>query len=147
MAVKSRIATETLAAIMAEATVAHPLEVCGLLLGHDELVTAHMPAANVAADPLSRFEIDPAVLLGAHRGQRVGGPSILGCYHSHPHGPPSPSVRDAADAEPNGWLWLIVARGEVRLWRVMSDGAVHGRFDPVPFACVEGPASPQVERS
>lgn len=106
-------------------------EICGLLLGASEHVDAILPAANVAADRMRHFEIDPAILIAAHRAQRGGGPRILGCYHSHPGGDARPSVEDAAQAEANGWLWLICAGEEATLWRAVADGAVHGRFDPV----------------
>jgi proteasome lid subunit RPN8/RPN11 len=138
----ARIATAVLAAVLAEARADAAREVCGLLFGAEDHVTAHLPAPNVAADPARRFEVDPATLLAAHRAHRDGGPAILGCYHSHPTGSPDPSPRDAADAAADGWLWLIVGRKDARLWRAVPTGARHGRFDPVRFACVAGPAPP-----
>lgn len=87
------------------------------------------PCRNVAADPARRFEIDPAALLAAHRAARAGGPAILGCYHSHPSGVAEPSACDAAAAEPNGWLWLIVAGDQVRGFRAVGTGMLHGRFE------------------
>lgn len=139
----ARIATAVLDAILAEARAAPTVEVCGLLVGERDAITACIPARNVAADPRATFEIDPAKLLAAHRAQRGGGPPIIGCYHSHPTGEADPSARDAADAAPNGWLWLIVGAGEARLWRAGATGERHGRFDPVPLACVDAPASPE----
>lgn len=143
MGMKSRIATEVLDAITAEANADREREICGLLLGSGFDVTNYRSARNVAPDPRRRFEIDPAILLGAHRAERWGGPSILGCYHSHPTGSPVPSVSDAADAEPNGWLWLILGRDGARLWRAVRRGAVHGRFDPVPLACIPSAEPPE----
>ena len=143
MGMKSRIATEVLDAITAEANADSEREICGLLLGSGCDVTAHRSARNVAPDTRRRFEIDPAILLGAHRAERQGGPSILGCYHSHPIGSPMPSALDAADAEPNGWLWLILGRENVRLWRAVQHGVVHGRFNPVPLACIPSAEPPE----
>ena len=143
MGMKSRIATEVLDAITAEANANSEREICGLLLGSGFDVTTHRSARNVAPDPRGRFEIDPVILLDAHRAERRGGPSILGCYHSHPIGSPMPSALDAADAEPNGWLWLILGRENVRLWRAVLSGAVHGRFDPVPLACIPSAEPPE----
>lgn len=125
------IATELLARIVAEAAATPDVEVCGLLLGRDGTVEEARPCRNVAADPSHGFEIDPAALLAAHRTARGGGPTILGCYHSHPSGRPDPSQRDAADAAANGWLWAIVAGADVRVWRAVEGGAIWGRFDPV----------------
>ena len=136
MVIGVRIATETLNAIAAETNASPAFEVCGLLLGVDGSITSHRVARNVAEDPARAFEIDPATLLAAYREERGGGLSILGCYHSHPTGRPEPAARDAADAAPNGWLWLIAAGGRVALWRAVRNGPVHGRFEPVPFACL-----------
>jgi proteasome lid subunit RPN8/RPN11 len=129
--VSAPVSTELLRLIREEAAATPEVEVCGLLLGRDGRVDEARPCRNVAADPARRFEIDPAALLAAHRAARAGGPAVLGCYHSHPSGRAEPSPCDAAAAEPNGWLWLIVAAGEVRGWRAGDEGVVLGRFDPV----------------
>lgn len=105
-------------------------EVCGLLLAGAHGVEARA-CRNVHPEPSRYFEIDPAALIAAHRAARSGGPAVIGHYHSHPSGSPRPSARDAAQAQPDGAIWLIVAGGEVRAWRAAADGAVHGRFDPV----------------
>ena len=101
-------------------------EICGLLLGQAGRIEAIAPAANVAADPARHFELDPAVLIAAHRAARSGGPSVIGHYHSHPSGVAIPSATDAACAMPDGTLWLIVAGEAVRLWRAQpgQGGAV-----------------------
>lgn len=91
-------------------------EVCGLLLGSGTKVEAIVPAANVASDPSRHFELDPAVLIGAHRSQRSGGPDIIGHYHSHPSGVAEPSPTDRACASPDGSFWLIAAGERARLW-------------------------------
>lgn len=107
-------------------------EICGLLIGGEGRIDAILPAANVAADPARHFELDPAVLLGAHRAARAGGPHIVGHYHSHPSGQPVPSATDVACAAPDGSLWLIVGAGVARLWRAGPEGGDGGvRFDAV----------------
>ncbi|MBB3346097.1 MULTISPECIES: Mov34/MPN/PAD-1 family protein [unclassified Sphingomonas] len=121
-------------------------EVCGLLLGRGEHVERALPCRNVAATPATRFELDPAALLAAHRAARAGAPAVLGHYHSHPSGDASPSPRDAADAIPDGSLWLIVAGEAVTAWRAVEDGALHGRFVPVAMrddGCGAGHEPPQ----
>jgi desampylase len=102
-------------------------EVCGLLLGEGGdrgagHITAILPAANVHPDPARFFEIDPAVLIGAARAARAGGPRVLGCYHSHPTGVPAPSATDAAMAAHDGKLWAIVANGVIGWWRDGESG-------------------------
>ena len=104
---------------------------CGLLFGTADAIAAVQPCRNVAADPSRWFEIDPAALLAAHRAARIGGPAIVGWYHSHPNGLAMPSPRDAASAAPDGMLWLIAAGGALRAWRAVEDGPVEGRFEAV----------------
>ena len=109
-------------------------EICGLLLGGKGRIAAILPAANVAAEPTCHFELDPAVLLKAHRRARSGGLAIVGHYHSHPSGDPVPSATDAACATADGSLWLIVGERASRLWRaVLADNADTRsvRFDAV----------------
>jgi proteasome lid subunit RPN8/RPN11 len=125
-----RIATDLLAHILTEAA-ASPDEICGLLFGTPDVIAAAQPCRNVATDPRARFEIDPAALIAAHRAARAGGPALVGCYHSHPRGNAMPSPRDAADAQANGWLWLIVGDGEVRAFRAVKVGSVDERFEPI----------------
>jgi proteasome lid subunit RPN8/RPN11 len=120
--------------IRERARAAYPLECCGLLLGAPETdtVSALVPAANVASDPAHCFEIDPAVLIAAHKAARAGGPAILGAYHSHPDGDPVPSPTDAAMAEARGEVWLVCgAQGALRAWIARPGGAYLGCFDEV----------------
>lgn len=104
-------------------------EVCGLLFGTPDRIDAALPCRNVAADPVTSFEIDPAQLLAAHKGARAREARVVGCYHSHPGGDAMPSARDAAAAEANGWVWVIVGGEEVTVFRAVENGAIHGRFD------------------
>lgn len=131
---KVRISRAVIEAIRRQARAALPDECCGLMLATEETgrVDAILPAANVAQTPRSRFEVDPAVLIAAHRAERAGGPKILGCYHSHPVGEPVPSREDAAQADPSGQLWLICggATLHARLWIARAGGTLHERFDP-----------------
>ncbi|HEV2568302.1 MAG TPA: M67 family metallopeptidase [Sphingomonas sp.] len=97
-------------------------EVCGLLFGTGERISATMRTRNVAQDPVRQFEIDPSALFKAMRQERAGGPALIGYYHSHPNGQAEPSGTDAAMAPRDGRLWLIVAQGEVRAWRATPVG-------------------------
>lgn len=115
------ISRSLLGRIMALAQ-ADPYEICGLLLGEEGVIRDIRPAANIAADPARHFELDPAVLIAAHRGARKGGPAILGHYHSHPSGRAEPSATDAASAAPDGSFWLILGGGAARLWSAGPDG-------------------------
>ena len=119
------VARGVIEALLGEAERAAPDECCGLLLG-EGAIESMIPAVNVADYPRRRFEIDPAVLIAAHKAERVGGPKLAGYYHSHPAGPPEPSVADAAQAARDGRVWAIVGQTatarEVRFWRDGPEG-------------------------
>lgn len=127
--ISSELLTELLRAANESA-----VEICGVLRGTGETIIAAEAARNLAVDPARHFEIDPAALFAALRDARRGGLAVLGWYHSHPSGSAEPSATDAAQAAPDGKLWLIAGGGTVRLWRAVPHGARHGRFDAVPFS-------------
>jgi proteasome lid subunit RPN8/RPN11 len=116
--------------IMAHAAEQPEQEVCGLLLGADNVVDRVVRCANVASDPHRHFELDPAALIAAHRAGRAGGSTPIGHYHSHPSGRATPSAHDAAMADP-GSFWLIVAGDEITCWWSKKGGAVERMFEPV----------------
>lgn len=126
------VTSGVIATLLAEATSAAPAECCGILLGRGPVEEAR-PAANIAQDPLRRFEIDPRALIAAHRAARAGGPAVLGYYHSHPTGHPVPSATDCEHAGGDGSIWGIVGGGDVAFWR---DGA-HG-FEALSYEVVDG---------
>ncbi|MCP5432232.1 MAG: M67 family metallopeptidase [Alphaproteobacteria bacterium] len=99
-------------AIEGEARAALPRECCGLLVGTaaggEASAVRAVPSRNLADDPATRFEIDPALRLAAQREAREAGLLVLGHYHSHPAGPARPSARDLAGALEGGLVWLIL---------------------------------------
>jgi desampylase len=111
--------------------VSAPLEACGLLFGSEGHVDSFQVVENVHEAPDRHFEIDPAALFAALRAERAGGPKLLGYWHSHPSGDPTPSRTDADLAAPDGKLWLIDGGSAITAWRAVERGALHGRFDGV----------------
>ena len=131
-----RISRSLLDALLDMGRASPEVEICGLLFGSGNGIEDAQRTDNVADDPASRFEIDPAALIAAHRRARAGGARIIGCFHSHPSGSAEPSLRDAADAPPDGALWLILAKDQAMLWRT-GTGGLHGRFAPVALVAAE----------
>lgn len=111
------VTSGVIATLAEESARVAPREACGLLLGRAGRIDAAVPAANLAADPLTRFEIDPAALFAAHRAARAGGPQLVGYFHSHPTGVTEPSPCDRAQAPGDGRIWAIVAAGQVGWWQ------------------------------
>lgn len=138
MGMECRISTCVIVAIQRAAAATAPLEACGLLFGSADEITAMSQAINVAGQPETRFEIDPAALFAALRAERAGGPQIAGYWHSHPGGDPTPSATDAAMAEPDGKVWLIAGGGVVTAWRAAPHGRVEGRFDSLEVTAISG---------
>lgn len=137
------ISRDHLARIEALARAAFPYECCGLLIGaarNDSVVqvTRIAESRNLAAPEWhDRFEIDPALQFSLLRELRGAEESIVGVYHSHPNGRPSPSPRDLEDAHDPSLIWLIVAVREgqaepvtTRAYKLARDTT---RFDEVPI--------------
>jgi len=131
MGMKALVSRSVLIGIRQISADAAPREACGLLFGAPDQITDWQAVENVAEEPERRFEIEPGALFAALRAERAGGPKILGYWHSHPSGDATPSVTDAAMAQPDGKLWLIVAREGETLWRAEDPAPLHGRFTPV----------------
>lgn len=112
------------------------------MFGTAASIDAVIACDNVAADPTTMFEIDPAALIAAHRAMRSGGHQIIGHFHSHPIGRAEPSVRDAAAASGDGIFWLIIAQGNARLWRAIDGGPWLERFEPVALRITAPCATP-----
>ena len=116
------VTSAVLDALLAEARAAHPRECCGLLFGTAAMIAGHQPAANVHPMPETHFEIDPQVLIDAHRATREGRARLVGYYHSHPSGRPEPSATDCELAAGDGMIWAIMGQGHVALWLDGSNG-------------------------
>src|ERR1044072_8654912 len=130
MGMRVRIAGCVVEIIQRAAAAAAPREACGLLFGSEGEITGWQAAENVAENPERHFEIDPRTPFAALRAERAGGAKIIGYWHSQPSGDARPRVAEAAAADPDGRLWLIVTRDEATLWRAGNEG-LHGRFLPV----------------
>lgn len=127
------VTSQALSQMRAAAAAAYPLEACGLLLGTSARIIEARETANVHPAPATHFEIDPQALIDAHRVARVGGPEVVGYFHSHPQGPPEPSATDRANASGDGRIWAILAGEDVRFWRDGERG-----FTALPFTCPDG---------
>ena len=99
-----RIAPTALDAIAAHARRESPRECCGILVGVDDEIVEAVAAANVAEEPLRRYEVSPAdhfAQIKRCRATAGEGPHalrIVGVYHSHPHSAPVPSATDLDQA-------------------------------------------------
>lgn len=93
---------------------ASPNEACALLLGEQNsnriIITQAVVTDNVTeGNPETSFEIDPAMHILLQKAARVGGPQLVGVWHSHPNGVARPSKADREQSNEPGWVWLISA--------------------------------------
>lgn len=103
-----QITTATLAAIIAHAREAAPVECCGILIGRDGSIDDAARAKNLAGSP-NRFLLDPKDHIEVRRTARGRGLDVIGFYHSHPHSPAWPSPTDIAEAAYPDAVQLIVS--------------------------------------
>ena len=76
-----------------------------------------VPVENVAGDPERRYELDPAGTVAALDEGEDRGLAPVGFYHSHPRGPADPSATDRDRATWTGYVYCIVAPGELGAYR------------------------------
>jgi proteasome lid subunit RPN8/RPN11 len=104
-----QIRTPVMRHIEACAVSRFPEEACGLLVGR------HHDGTVIVSDRRNHFEVDPGLRLRLQRTVREQGDDIVGIFHSHPSGDPTPSATDQAAIWEPDLLWLITA---------VQDGAV-----------------------
>lgn len=126
---------------------ASPEEACGLIAGRRVIgrdggaaterlvVTRVIEATNVVQqeDRPKRFEVDPEARIRLEKQLRDTPEELLGHWHSHPFGPPSPSARDLAQAHEPELVWLICTPDTtppLTAWRPDPKG---GGFRPIPL--------------
>lgn len=113
----------------------YPDEVCALMIGYRDRITATVtdviPAANVHQTPQIGFEVDPVVLLRSHREARQSGRDVLGVFHTHPDQSAEMSQTDLSRAAyaPPWWMIAAVIGGlaqnpKVFLWREYARGVL-----------------------
>jgi proteasome lid subunit RPN8/RPN11 len=116
-------------ALVSHATAAAPEEICGLLAGRDTVISEVISIRNAALDPQQTFYMDQDEFKARLHDLERRGLSVIGFYHSHPQGDPTPSPADIRSAYyPEIPHLLIGLRGRPRLaaWRIK-----HGGVEPV----------------
>lgn len=107
-----------------------PRECCGVGIGPAGEVREFHPLENVAAEPVTRYEIAADDQLRIHKRAAAQGWDVTLVFHTHPATDPVPSVTDRSLA---GWpdavyaiLGLGGAQPDLRAWRIRGgvDGEV-----------------------
>jgi proteasome lid subunit RPN8/RPN11 len=108
MADAVRVREEILKEMMAHARREPQMECCGLLAGHDGVITAIFPATNALASATA-YEIAPRELFELFRTLRDRGMTHLGQYHSHLSSDNVPSPTDIEQAGYPDHAYFIVS--------------------------------------
>lgn len=109
-------------AILTHAENTLPDECCGLIAVESGAIRFAYPLTNANPSPAT-FTVDPEEHFGAMRHAENQGWEILGVFHSHPNGEPSPSPTDVAMAWDPDWIHLIAGNGDLAAF-LIRDGEV-----------------------
>ncbi|MEI7770223.1 MAG: M67 family metallopeptidase [Chloroflexales bacterium] len=143
-----KLSSDAAETIVRHAESTYPDECVGLLLGQiageAKIGLRALPLENRWAGQVSlaetdnaesrrdRFYLDPRDYLRADREARAAGMDIVGCYHSHPDYPATPSERDRVGAQGVGggtsFAFVIQSvrdgqAAEVASWLLLDEGA------------------------
>jgi proteasome lid subunit RPN8/RPN11 len=111
------------------ATRAYPNEGCGLLTGHQS-VDRFIPITNISPSS-AHFEMNPAELIAVLRNLRETGEQLVAIYHSHPHGPATPSKIDIERAYYPEAAHLIVSLAELERPQAVAFRITGGEVLPI----------------
>src|SRR5512147_1774792 len=93
--------------LIAHAREGFPLEVCGILGGTGDTVSAIYRMTNTDASN-EHFMMEPAEQFKVVKDLRARGLSMLAIYHSHPETPARPSQEDIRLALTSGVSYVII---------------------------------------
>ena len=94
-----------------------PEEACGLLGGIQNQVQTVWPITNSLHSP-TRFRMEPTEQLKAFLWLEEHHQQLLGIFHSHPNGPPTPSATDLAECYYPEAFTLIWAPTDAQPWQL-----------------------------
>lgn len=95
-------------AIISHALDGFPLEVCGILGGRDDIVSAFYPMTNTDASN-EHFMMNPKEQFAVVKDLRAKELNMAAIYHSHPETPARPSEEDIRLALTSGVSYVIVS--------------------------------------
>jgi proteasome lid subunit RPN8/RPN11 len=111
----------------------YPLEVCGLLAGHNGHLTHHYPIHNIRQSPVA-FEMEPKQQIETMLTIEAQGRQLLAIYHSHPIGPAIPSATDIAQAYYPELVQFILSFKERERPSLRAFTIIENQVDEIPFS-------------
>jgi len=117
--------------LIAHAREGFPLEVCGILGGVGEDISAIYRMANTDASN-EHFMMDPREQFAVVKDLRSKGLTMLAVYHSHPETPARPSEEDIRLAFTPGVSHVIISLADPQQPVMKSFRIDQGQVDPEP---------------
>ncbi|MGG1313926.1 MULTISPECIES: Mov34/MPN/PAD-1 family protein [Cohnella] len=116
-----------------------PYEACGVMLGDFApgrvVASGYALVRNAAGSPERAFRFDPDDWAKTYGQTQKNQRNIVGLFHSHPQGAPSPSLADRLGWDGWGSYWIVALQGgQASLHVYVRDQA--GRLRPVELVVV-----------
>lgn len=106
-----------------------PEEACGLILGKRHLALQVISVTNILHSPV-RYRMQPEEQLRAFQRMDKMNWQLVAIYHSHPQGPPDPSLTDVREAYYPEAIQIIWSAPEGK-WRCQAFSIIEETINPV----------------
>ncbi len=121
------LSRDLLALMLAHCRYVYPFEACGILAGHDDVVSVVYKMNNIEQSSVS-YVMDSMEQFHVMKKIRNEGMQMIAIYHSHPQSPAYPSSEDIRLAFYDEVAYVIVSlidydNPDIRTFRI-CDGAV-----------------------
>ena len=121
--------------MIAHAREGFPLEVCGILGGVNDTVSAIYRMTNTDASN-EHFMMDPREQFAVVKGLRAKGLAMLAVYHSHPETPARPSVEDIRLALTPDVSYVIISLADAAVPEIKSYKISAGKVQIEPIGLI-----------
>ena len=106
-------------------------ESCGLISASNGSPAHYYAVKNIAADPSTRFEMEPKQQIAAMKHMREHDEDLLAIVHSHPESPPIPSATDMQEAGYPEAYYIIVSLNTRGVLEMRGFKKTDGDMQPV----------------
>jgi proteasome lid subunit RPN8/RPN11 len=106
-------------------------ESCGLISATNGSPAHYYAVKNIAADPSTRFEMEPKQQIAAMKHMREYDEDLFAIVHSHPESPPIPSATDMQEAGYPEAYYIIVSLNTRGVLEMRGFKKTDGDMQPV----------------
>ena len=106
-------------------------ESCGLISASNGSPAHYYAVKNIAADPSTRFEMEPVQQIAAMKHMREHDEDLFAIVHSHPASPPVPSATDMHEAGYPDAYYIIVSLNTRGVLEMRGFKIANGNMQPV----------------